>query len=111
MDVKALQSRLRDFAVTRGWQPHHVPKNLAMALVVQAADLMELFQWVTLTESRSLTRDAQSKERVADEIAGVLLGLLQLADHTDVDMEQAVERKLCKWGEKHPARLPEPPPV
>ena len=111
MDVKALQSRLRDFAATRGWQPHHVPKNLAMALVAQAADLMELFQWVTLTESRSLTRDIQSKERVADEIAGVLLGLLQLADHTDVDVEQAVERKLRKRGEKHPVRHPEPPPA
>jgi len=111
MDVKALQLCLRDFTVARGWQTHHVPKNLAMALVAQAADLMELFQWVTLTESRSFTRDAQSKERVADEIAGVLLGLLQLADHTDVDLEQAVERKLRKRGEKYPARHPNPPPA
>lgn len=111
MDVKALQLCLRDFAVARGWQTHHVPKNLAMALVAQAADLMELFQWVTLTESRSFTRDAQSKERVADEIAGVLLGLLQLADHTDVDLEQAVERKLRKRGEKYPARYPNPLPA
>ena len=108
MDLKPLQRRLRDFAVARDWQTHHVPKNLAMALVVKAADLMELFQWVTLTESRGLTRDAQNKERVAEEIAGVFLGLLQLADHTDVDVEQAVERKLRKWGEKHPPRHSEP---
>lgn len=111
MDVKALQSRMRDFAATRGWQPQHVPKNLAMALVARAADLMELFQWVTLTESRSLTRDIQNKERVADEIAGVLLELLQLADHTDIDVEQAVERKLRKRGEKHPVKHPEPTPA
>lgn len=111
MDVKALQRHLRDFAVARDWQTHHVPKNLTMALVAEAADLMELFQWTTLTESRGFTRDAQAKERVTDGIAGALLRLLQLADHTDVDVEQAAASKLRKWGEKHPARHPEPPPA
>lgn len=109
MDVKALQSRLRDFAAARDWQPYHAPKNLAMALMVEAAELLELFQWQTLTESRGFARDPRNKERVADEIADVLLYLLQLADHADVDVEQAVERKLRKNAEKHPARHPEAP--
>jgi len=111
MDVKALQTRLRDFAAARDWQPYHSPKNLAMALMVEAAELMELFQWQTITESRGFTRNASDKERVADEIADVLLYLLQLADHTDVDVEQAVERKLRKNAEKHPAKHPEPRPI
>lgn len=111
MDVKALQARLRDFAAARDWQSYHSPKNLAMALMVEAAELLELFQWKTITESRGLTRNAADKERVADEIADVLLYLLQLADHTDVDVEQAVERKLRKNAAKHPAKHPEPLPA
>ena len=96
MDIKALQTRLREFAAARDWQPYHAPKNLAMALMVEAAELLELFQWQTLTESRGFTRNAPDKERVADEIADVLLYLLQLADHTDVDVEQAVERSCAR---------------
>lgn len=111
MDVKALQTRLRDFAAARDWQPYHSPKNLAMALMVEAAELLELFQWKTITESRGLTRNPADKERVADEIADVLLYLLQLADHTGVDVEQAVEDKLRKNADKHPAKHPMPPPA
>lgn len=103
MDVIVLQQRLRAFAVARDWQPFHTPKNLAMALMVEAGELLELFQWLTTTESRSLTRTPQNKERVADEIADVMLYLLQLADHTDVDVEQAVKNKLRKNAEKYPA--------
>jgi hypothetical protein len=55
MDIKALQTRLREFAAARDWQPYHAPKNLAMALMVEAAELLELFQWQTLTESRGFT--------------------------------------------------------
>ena len=107
MDVKALQTRLRDFAAARDWQPYHTPKNLAMALMVEAAELLELFQWLTTAESRTLTRDTKDKERVADEIADVLLYLLQLADCTDVDVEEAVERKLRKNAGKFAAKHPE----
>jgi len=104
MDIKALQARLRDFAAARDWQPYHTPKNLAMALMVEAAELQELFQWLTPAESSALTQDAADKERVADEIADVLLYLLQLADHTGVDVEEAVERKLRKNAAKYPPR-------
>lgn len=107
MDLKGLQGRLRDFAAARDWQPFHSPKNLAMALMVEAAELLELFQWLTTEQSNTLTRDLADKERVGDEIADVLLYLLQLADRTGVDVEEAVERKLRKNAEKHPAKHPE----
>ncbi|MBU0748563.1 MAG: nucleotide pyrophosphohydrolase [Gammaproteobacteria bacterium] len=109
MDLKALQARLRDFAAARDWQPFHSPKNLAMALMVESAELLELFQWLTTEQSNTLTRDAADKERVGDEIADVLLYLLQLADRTGVDVEEAVEQKLRKNAEKHPAKHPEKP--
>ena len=110
MDVNALQRQLRDFAAARDWQPYHSPKNLAMALVVEAAELLELFQWLTPQEARHLPDNAADKERVGDELAEVLLYLLQLADHTGVDLEQAVAAKLAKNARKHPARHPAPPP-
>lgn len=109
MDIKTLQRRLRDFAAARDWHAFHSPKNLAMALMVEAAGLLELFQWLTTAQSHTLTREAVDKERVSDEIADVLVYLLQLADHTGVDMEQAVERKLRKNAEKHPAKHAEAP--
>lgn len=109
MNVKALQRRLRDFAVARDWPPFHSPKNLAMALMVESAELLELFQWLTTAQSHTLTRNPVDKERVEDEIADVLLYLLQLADHTDVDIEKAVESKLLKNATKHPAKHPEKP--
>ena len=109
MDVKALQRELRDFAAARDWQPYHAPKNLAMALMVEAAELLELFQWLTPEESHRFADDAGNKERLSDEIADVLLYLLQLADHTGVDMEQAVIAKLAKNAAKHPPKKVIPP--
>ena len=103
LDLADLQQRLRAFAAARQWQPYHTPKNLAMALMVEAAELQELFQWLTPEESQLLTADPAHKERVGEEMADVLLYLLQLADHTGVDLRDAVERKLVKNAIKHPA--------
>ena len=100
MDVSALQRQLRDFAAARDWQPFHTPKNLAMALMVESAELLELFQW--LTPEVSLTQQREGHERVGEEMADVLLYLLQLADHTGVDLEAAVARKLAMNAVKHP---------
>ncbi len=102
MDINELQAQLRSFAADRDWQPFHTPKNLAMALMVEAAELLELFQWLTPEESQALARQPQGRERVGEEMADVLLYLLQLADHTGVDLEAAVARKLQMNAIKHP---------
>ncbi|RYF71162.1 MAG: hypothetical protein EOO29_30520, partial [Comamonadaceae bacterium] len=64
MDVQALQQRLREFAAERDWQPFHTPKNLAMALMVESAELLELFQWLTPEQSQSLTQQSEGRERL-----------------------------------------------
>lgn len=102
MDVKALQTRLRDFAAARDWQPYHSPKNLAMALMVEAAELAEIFQWMTPEQSSAARDNAALTEPIADEVADVLLYLLQLADRAGVDVDAAVENKLRKNALKHP---------
>ncbi|RFO97210.1 nucleotide pyrophosphohydrolase [Rhodoferax lacus] len=102
MDLEALQARLRAFAVERQWGTFHTPKNLSMALMVETAELMELFQWMTPEESSAASRDPVLKSRMGEEMADVLLYLLQLADHTGVDLQAAVEDKLLKNAQKHP---------
>lgn len=101
MDIALLQQTLREFAAERDWQPFHTPKNLAMALMVEAAELAEIFQWMTPEQSVAASRDKVEQERIGDEVADVLLYLLQLADQCGVDLKRAVGRKLVKNASKH----------
>lgn len=100
MDIADLQQRLRAFAQARDWQPYLTPKNLAMAMVVEAAELVEIFQWKTAEESQAL--DEATRSHLGEEIADVLLYLLQIADRSGVDVAQAVERKLLLNAQKYP---------
>lgn len=111
MNVVELQSRLRHFASERDWLPFHTPKNLATALMVEAAELAEIFQWLTPEDSRQVHANADLKSRIGQELADVLLYLLQLADHTKVDLEHAVADKLERNAKKYlPARTIEVDP-
>ena len=87
-----LARRLRDFAAERDWEQFHSPKNLAMALTVEAAELLEQFQWLTEAESRAPT--AARRARIEAELADVLIYLVRLADRLDVDLPAAVNGKL-----------------
>jgi NTP pyrophosphatase (non-canonical NTP hydrolase) len=103
MDIASIQHTLREFATARSWQPFHTPKNLSTALMVEAAELAEIFQWLTPEQSQAAHRDAATQERIADEVADVLLYLLQVADHCAIDLDRAVANKLIKNAIKHPA--------
>ena len=104
MDIEALQATLRTFAAERDWQPFHTPKNLSTALIVEAAELAEIFQWMTPEQSVAAHTDAVVREQIGDEVADILLYLLQIADHTQVDLKRAVGRKLVKNAKKHPPK-------
>jgi NTP pyrophosphatase (non-canonical NTP hydrolase) len=103
MDLSELQADLRRFAAERDWQPFHTPKNLSTALIVEAAELAEIFQWMTPEESSRAHQDPATRQCIADEVADVLLYLLQLADHSEIDIERAVREKLVRNGVKYPA--------
>lgn len=103
MDIEGLQATLRRFAADRGWEPFHSPKNLAMALMVEAAELAEIYQWMTPEQSRAAHGDAGIKQHIGEELADVLLYLLQVADQTGVDLNDAVLDKLAKNARKHPS--------
>ncbi len=101
MDFNDLKARLRAFADERDWDQFHSPKNLAMALSVEAAELLEHFQWLTEQQSHDLPPDVASK--VAEEIADVQIYLVRLADKLGVDIEAAVADKLASNHNKYPA--------
>lgn len=95
-----LREAMRRFAAERDWDKFHSPKNLAAALSVEAAELLEHFQWLDEAESRQLP--AERRARVAEEMADVLLYLVRLADKLDVDLEAAAQAKILRNAEKYP---------
>jgi dCTP diphosphatase len=98
--LTALQAELRRFAAERDWDRFHSPKNLSMALAVEAAELVEQFQW--LTEEQSGRLDAERRERVRLELADVFIYLLRLADRLDVDLLRAAADKIIVNAAKYP---------
>lgn len=98
--LQDLTQSLRDFAKARAWERFHSPKNLAAALSVEAAELLEHFQWLTEDQSRHLTM--HQKDQVAAEAADVLLYLLQFADQLDIDLVQAARAKMVVNAAKYP---------
>lgn len=95
-----LAQRLQEFADARQWAPFHSPKNLASALVVEAGELLEHFQWLTEDQSRHL--DAAKKQAVAHEMADVLLYLVQLSSSLGVDLIAAAGEKMAINARKYP---------
>lgn len=102
-NLQSLTQSLRAFAQERDWEQFHAPKNLACALSVEAAELLEHFQWLTDEQSRHLS--APKKAEVAAEAADVLLYLLQLCDKLQIDLVAAARLKLLTNAEKYPVAL------
>ena len=100
-ELEQLRLKLREFAAERDWDQFHSPKNLAMALSVEASELVECFQWLTEEQSRALS--AQQLAAGTEEIADIQLYLIRLADKLDVDIRNAVSDKFKKNEAKYPA--------
>lgn len=98
--LDTLRQRIRDFALARAWERYHTPKNLAMALSVEAAELLEPFQWLTAEQSQHL--GPAQHEAVRQEIADVLIYLTRLADLLDIDLLDAAADKLAINARKYP---------
>ncbi|MFF3560522.1 nucleotide pyrophosphohydrolase [Streptomyces sp. NPDC002574] len=93
-DLQALQRRLTAFAAARHWEGYHTPKNLAVALSVEASELLEIFQWLTPEEAARVMEDPESAHRVRDEAADVLAYLLQFCAVLGVDLPAALSAKI-----------------
>ncbi len=102
MDMAGLTEKLREFARERDWARYHTPKNLAMAMSVEMAELVEHFQWLTPEESDAVSSQPDKLMAVSEEMADILLYLVRMADVMGVDLEQAALRKIGLNAIKYP---------
>jgi NTP pyrophosphatase (non-canonical NTP hydrolase) len=101
--LECLRDRLREFALEREWDQYHTPKNLSMALIAEAAELVEHFQWVDGSQSHLL--EDKTWQAVEEELADILIYLVRISDKLNVDLYKAAERKIAINGRKYPAEL------
>jgi dCTP diphosphatase len=101
--IRELRQKLRQFAADRDWEQFHTPKNLAIAISVEAAEVLEHFQWLTSEQSEKLSESDIAKVRL--ELADVLLYLLSLSDRLGVDLVAAAFEKLDLNAKKYPIEL------
>ena len=99
--MKDLISELRGFARERDWEQFHSPKNLAMGLVVEVAEIAEHFQWLTEEQSKNL--DKEKLAQIREEIADVMIFLSNLADKLGIDLLEAAKEKIEKNKKNYPA--------
>ncbi len=105
MDIKAIQSQLTEFADERDWDQFHNPKNLSMALAGEAAELLEIFQWLTEEQSKDIVNSEKQMSHVKEEIADVFLFLARLADKLNVDIEKVALAKIEVNRMKYPVEI------
>ncbi len=102
-EIVGLTRKIREFVDERDWEKFHSPKNLAMAMVVEAAELVEIFQWMSEEDSRNLT--AKQKQQAEEEIADVMNYLIRISDQLNIDLIKAAESKIELNARKYPAGL------
>jgi NTP pyrophosphatase (non-canonical NTP hydrolase) len=101
--VASLRAMVERFVAERDWHRFHAPKNLSMALAIEAAELMEHFQWIDAGASREVTRDAAKLAEIGEELADVLCYAMALANELELDIATAMRAKMAKNAEKYPA--------
>lgn len=99
--LEQLRRRVGEFAARRDWEQFHSPKNLSMALIAEAAELVEHFQWLTLEQSEALPE--QTWREVRMELADILIFLVRCADRLGVDLVEAANEKITINEERYPA--------
>ena len=103
MNIKQIQEQLSEFASDRDWEQFHTPKNLTMALSVEASELVEIFQWLTPEQSSNLNH--KQINAVNEEVADVAIYLLRLCDVLGINLSDVVENKIKVNGDKYPVDL------
>lgn len=100
--IAQLRDEVQQFVQERDWEKYHTPKNIGMSIAIEAAEIMEHFQWSSNQESMALVREPETKNLVADELADVLVYCLILAHQAEIDISSAVRSKM----ERNQGRFP-----
>ncbi|MBI5769981.1 MAG: nucleotide pyrophosphohydrolase [Verrucomicrobia bacterium] len=97
-----LKARILAFVRERDWEQFHSPKNLSMALAAESGELMEHFLWATPEQSAAIARDPAKRQKIADELADVVIYAMEFANITDLDLAAAIETKMAANAKKYP---------
>ncbi len=100
MDLKKINQKIESFVKARDWEQFHSPKNLSMALSVEASELVEIFQWLKQSDIKKV-----DKEKIADEIADVFFYLVRISQKMNIDIEKSFHKKMLKNVKKYPIKL------
>jgi len=100
--VGMLKKQVSEFRDSRDWLKYDTPRSLAISISVEAAELLEHFQWKTDEQMREVLMDRKRENEISDELADVMIYCLGFSDVLNVDISEAIERKLRKNGEKYP---------
>lgn len=104
-EIEILGQRLKQFADARDWEKFHTPKNLAIALSVEASELAEIFQWLTPDESKNVMNSSKSADAVRDELADVMIYLTRIASILGVDLMKEANAKIDRNELRFPPNL------
>jgi len=101
-NIKELKDTVKNFVTTRNWEKFHNPKDLAEAICIEAAELLQVFQWATVEEASSWKNVPSKMSRIRDELADVFIYCLSMADVLEIDISEAISQKLRKNEVKYP---------
>jgi len=102
LDISAIKNELRTFVSDREWEKYHTPKNLVSAFAVEAAELLEIFQWMSEDEQENLKEQPETLEHIKEEFADCMNYLLRFADVMNIDIEKTLWDKIEKNKQKYP---------
>lgn len=102
IDVRKINEKVSHFNEERDWDQFHSIKNLSMALSVECSELVEIFQWLKEEESNQVSGNLKLKEKVEEEVADIFIYLMRIAIKSDIDIEDAVLKKIARNSEKYP---------
>lgn len=105
LDLDSIRAFQRKFSKARDWDEFHTPKNLSIALAVEAAELLEHFQWLTADESKRIAKNPAKVKAVSDEVSDILYYLIRLSDILEIDLEKSFWEKMRRNEAKYPVKL------
>jgi NTP pyrophosphatase (non-canonical NTP hydrolase) len=100
--IHELKDKIKEFCDKRDWDQFHNAKELAIALSIEASELLEIFRWKTPEEVEEVLKDEKKKENIEDEMADILYFLVRLAQKYDIDLSEALDKKMDKNDKKYP---------
>lgn len=105
LDIEKMQEKIRQIIQARDWGKFHSPKNQSISLLLEASELMEIFQWLTEKESYEIKNNPKKMIEVKEELADILFWVLLLSDHFQIDLQDAFWKKMKKNEKNYPVKL------